>query len=257
MIFYLGTHSPDWLGKTDAPLMVSARRLRNRRTLPAARGRWVLDSGGFTELSMFGRWTVTEDAYVAEVARFAMIGGLVWAAPQDWMCEPFIVTKTGLSVNEHQRRTVANYLSLRGRGPFIPVLQGWELIDYQEHAKMYRAAGVDLCSEPTVGLGSVCRRQGMEEAETIVRTLAADGLRLHGFGFKLDGLKRCADALVSADSLAWSYNARRNPPMEGHRHKNCNSCLPWALRWRDKALVAVDYPKQLRFTLGAKFEAEP
>ena len=38
------------------------------------------------------------------------VGGLQCAAPQDWMCEPQIVAKTGLSVREHQQRTVENLL---------------------------------------------------------------------------------------------------------------------------------------------------
>lgn len=250
MRFYVGTHEPSWLARVSVPLMVSARRLRKRRTLPRALGEWVLDSGGFTELSMFGRWTVTEAAYCDQVARFAEeAGNLLWAAPQDWMCEPFIVAKTGLSVAEHQRRTVGNYLRIRGRGPFIPVLQGWDVGDYVKHAEMYGRAGVDLLGEETVGIGSVCRRQNTADAALIVRELRGMGLRLHGFGFKVDGLRRCADALVSADSLAWSYNARRNPPIPGHRHARCSSCLEWALRWRDVACAAALSPKQLPLPL--------
>ena len=62
------------------------------------------------------------------------------------MCEPFIIAKTGLSVREHLRRTVASYLRLKELAPdlpFIPVLQGWQLADYLECAAMYEAAGVD------------------------------------------------------------------------------------------------------------------
>jgi hypothetical protein len=75
------------------------------------------------------------------------IGQLDWAAPMDWMCEPWIVEKTGLSVREHQERTVANYLALRDRGPFIPVLQGWTLEDYETCVDLYAQAGVDLSAE--------------------------------------------------------------------------------------------------------------
>ena len=52
----------------------------------------------------------------------------MWAAPQDWMCEPAIIAKTGLAVVEHQRRTVTNFLELQALAPdlpFIPVLHGW------------------------------------------------------------------------------------------------------------------------------------
>src|SRR5690606_3699977 len=178
---------------------------------------WALDSGGFTELAMHGRWTVSAAQYAAEARRFRdEIGRMEWAAPQDWMCEPWMLARTGLSVAEHQRRTVDNLLELRALAPdlpWVPVLQGWALGDYLRHVEMYDRASVDLRAEPLVGLGSVCRRQGMAEAERIVRALAGLGLRLHGFGVKLTGMRRFADALVSADSMAWSFDARRRPPL--------------------------------------------
>lgn len=67
--FFLGTHHPNWLRKTDVPLFVSRRRLAGRTRLPRARGVWALDSGGFQELNLHGRWTVTPAHYVAEVRR--------------------------------------------------------------------------------------------------------------------------------------------------------------------------------------------
>jgi hypothetical protein len=241
--FYLGTHLPNWLGKVTIPLFVSRRTLAPRRTLPRALGPWALDSGGFTELSMHGRWTVPATQYVAEVRRFRdEIGGMEWAAPRDWMCEPAMLRRTGLSVIEHQRRTVSDLLELRALAPdlpFIPVLQGWHEWQYLEHLEAYTRAGVDLTKEPLVGLGSVCRRQGMAEATRIVRRLALSGLRIHGFGFKLTGLERCSRWMAGSDSLAWSYNARRNPPLPGCPHRNCTNCLRRALWWRHKALAAI------------------
>jgi hypothetical protein len=55
------------------------------------------------------------------------------------------------------------------------------------------------------------------EAERTIRALAADGFSLHGFGFKVDGLARCADVLASADSLAWSDGARKQGHAERQR----------------------------------------
>ena len=81
------------------PLFLSRRRLAGRKTLPRARGPWALDSGGYTELSTFGRWTVTVDQYIREVREYAsQIGNLRFAVSMDWMCEPWIVAKTGLTV---------------------------------------------------------------------------------------------------------------------------------------------------------------
>jgi hypothetical protein len=241
--FYLGTHQPGWLALSTAPLFVSHRRLTSYKRLPRAVTPWVLDSGGFTELSLNGTWHTTVTAYLAAVRRYRDdIGNLQWAAPMDWMCEPFMVAKTGLSVAEHQRRTVANFVQLREAAPelpIVPVLQGWHLPDYLACLDLYTRQGIDLTTEPLVGLGSVCRRQGTGEAALIVTTLAGLGLRLHGFGFKTQGLRAAGSHLTSADSLAWSYDARRKPPMPGHSHKNCANCLPYALTWRTRMLATL------------------
>jgi hypothetical protein len=246
--FYLGTHMPNWLATSDIPLFISRNRLKNRKTFPQARAPWALDSGGFTELMQHGRWTITPAEYAAEVHRYRdQIGRLEWAAPMDWMCEPWVITGgqhgplnfagTGLTVEEHQQRTVDNLIELRALAPdlpFIPVLQGWTLADYQHCAQLYVAAGIDLTAEPVVGLGSVCRRQATDEIEQIVRHFAGQGLRLHGFGVKTQGLGAYADGLASADSLAWSMDARRSDPLPGHTHKNCANCPDWAYRWHQR-----------------------
>lgn len=240
MRFYLGSHVYSWLWdeRCDVPLFVSRRTLAGRKSrYPRATHRWALDSGGFSELSMYGEWRTSPEQYVDEVHRFAdEIGSLDWAAAQDWMCEPWITEKTGKTVHEHQRRTVENYLDLIARAPelpWTPVLQGWALRDYWAHVGMYIDAGVDLSALPTVGIGSVCRRQHTAEVEGLIRALHAVGVSLHGFGFKVRGMARVADALTSADSLAWSYAARRQPPLEGCTgHRNCANCMRYALAWR-------------------------
>jgi hypothetical protein len=251
---------PHWLSCprfAAVPLFVARQRLASRRRLPRACGCWALDSGGFTELSLHHGWTISVVQYVEEVRRIRdEVGGLAWAAPMDWMCEPAILAGTGLSVGEHQERTVANLLELRSRAPelpFIPVLQGWEVHDYLRCVELYERAGVDLRAEPTVGVGSVCRRQDASEGAAIMRSLAELGLRLHGFGFKVHGLRACADAMVSADSLAWSYAARYHPPLPGHDrpgpgrrvgHGSCANCPDYALSWRLDVLRSAGGPRQ-------------
>lgn len=235
MRFFLGTHRPSWLALTDVDLFVSNRTLAGRKSYPRALGEWALDSGAFSELSMHGGWLTSPERYIANVRLYSdEVGGLQWAAPQDWMCEPFILAKTGLTIAEHQRRTVLNYLELRERAPdlpFVPVLQGWTLDDYQRCVDLYAKQGVNLQATPLVGLGSVCRRQGTGEIHAIVEHLSRQGLRLHGFGVKVTGLARYAEHLASADSLAWSYHGRRHR-LPGHTHQNCANCLPYALQWR-------------------------
>lgn len=258
MKFYLGAHQPAWLTRVDFALFVSRRRLHARRSLPAARTGWALDSGGFTELSMHGAWTITPAAYIAEVRRYAQhIGRLEWAAPQDWMCEPIVINGgvvngqrfagTHLSVAEHQHRTVANYLELREMAPdlpFIPVLQGWTIADYLHCLDLYHHAGIDLTAAALVGLGSVCRRQSTGEIAAIAATLAGLGLSLHGFGVKTAGLRSYSAYLTSADSLSWSARGRRVRPCGHGRAMSEANCLHFATTWRGRVLNAGS-PAQL------------
>lgn len=249
MEFFLGTHQPGWLSRVDVPLCVSRRRLAGYKTLPRARGPWLLDSGGFTELSLHGRWTVSAADYVAEVRRYgAGVGHLALASPQDWMCEPDVRRRTNKTVVEHQWLTIDNLAELRALAPevpWFPVLQGWTERDYLAHADAYARAGVDLTREPLVGVGTVCRRQHTAEAVAILAALAGRGLRLHGFGLKTKGLLKARAHLASADSMAWSYRARREgangePPWCGSTaHKNCANCRAFALHWRGNLLTQL------------------
>jgi hypothetical protein len=63
--FLLGTHQPGWLAQARVPLFVSDRRLRVYQRLPRAVAPWAVDSGGFTELQKYGRWTVHPAEYLA------------------------------------------------------------------------------------------------------------------------------------------------------------------------------------------------
>lgn len=273
--FILGTHEPSWLADprfADVPLMISDARLRGRRGLPRATGPWVLDSCGFTQLQQHGTW---EDRptpagstrnYVARARRYRdEIGGLAWAAPRDWMCEPWVVSGgkpsrtgptfagTGLSVAEHIRRTVANVQELRALAPdvsWIAVIQGWTHGDYLDCVELYDKAGIDLRREPVVGVGTMCRRESTLRAGLILRDLADLDLRLHAFGFKTTGLAAHGSCLWSADSLSWSDHARHQPPLEGHDrpgpgrrkgHARCNNCPDFALEYRSR-LVSLFAP---------------
>lgn len=255
MRFYLGTHKPHWLELTDVPLFVSRRSLIGRRTMPRARGPWALDSGGFTEIATAGHWFGTPARqYVAEVRRIVdQVGRPDFIAPQDWMCEPEALAKTGLSLRMHQQLTTWSYQELQDLAPelpWCPVLQGWGVTDYWRHAEQYAAVGVDLAALPVVGVGSVCRRQGTTSAGVIFHTLAEGyGLRnLHGFGLKVKALEVAADLvgtygrcyLASADSLAWSRHARWRAPLPGCSHSSCANCIRYALQWRAEVLKAAE-----------------
>jgi len=256
--FYLGTSIPAWLGRTSVPLFISRARLAGLKKLPRALGPWALDSGAFTALDQHGRWSLEPKEYADEVRHWSReISGLEWAAIQDHPCEDRVLRKTGLTVRDHQHLTVESYFRLRDLAPEVtwcPVLQGRTIGDYMEHVDDYARAGVDLRVLPVVGVGSICRRQQTIFAGLVLRWLADEGLKLHGFGLKTTGLMSAQDRLVSADSMAWSYNARRNPPLpeckaEG-KHRRCTSCMFYALEWREGLLDRLKREREAD-TIGA------
>src|SRR3954464_1540066 len=109
MRFSMGSIDPGWLARPEldaVPLCVSRNRLMGHVTEIRARTRWICDSSAFSEIERHGRWTVSPRDYARMVARWqGEIGRLDAAAPQDVMCEPQMVEKTGLSVVQHQQVT--------------------------------------------------------------------------------------------------------------------------------------------------------
>lgn len=192
--------------------------------------------GGLLGITRHGGWRTSPQDYARAIARLkGSVGKLDWAAPQDWTCDPKSIARTGLSVDEHQRRTIQSYLQLRKLGaPVIPVLQGWTWGDYMRHDEAYLKAGVNLSKLPVVGLGSIAGRGGSLAVANIVASLSAEGIRLHGFGVKRIGLQRFGAQLASADSTAWGTEARyQGAP--GDRNS-----LDYALGWRGRILSLLE-----------------
>lgn len=195
---------------------------RMRRRLSAGRGCLrradvlvFLDSGAFSEVAEHGAWTWPAADFAEFVRRTCdALGTVQHAGIQDWMCETSVLSRTGLTVEEHQRRTVASFCLLRRLQPavpWVPTLQGYTVADYMRCAQMYRDAGVELDDHALVGLGSVCRRSRTAEIEAVIRDVVA-GLparaRLHGYGVKSEGALLACMGLASMDSMAWSRRAR-------------------------------------------------
>lgn len=211
-MFYAGLHQPSDSAHFERAF-ISINRVRGRqRPVPVAD--WILDSGAFREIEAFGGYRHEPAEYAAEVNRLAQINpGLRVAVSQDWMCEPFMLGKTGLDVAEHQRRTIERYDALL---PLIkiylmPVLQGYSLPSYLDHIDQY---GDRLKPGMLVGVGSICKRNtDVRQIEAILSAIKRrrPDLRLHGFGIKITALSSgvVRNCLASADSMAWSFAARR------------------------------------------------
>ncbi len=190
---------------------ISVNRLKDRRGDFAAND-WVLDSGAFTQVTQHGKFLMGVEEYAHQVWRWRACGNLLRAVSQDYMCEPFVLEITGLSVEEHQRLTIERYDRLRALcGDIVmPVLQGYAPEEYARHVAMY---GDRLKFGMWVGVGSVCKRNGTPSAGLqVLRAVRKErpDLNLHGFGLKKTALQEAGirDILYSADSMAWSYAAR-------------------------------------------------
>jgi hypothetical protein len=95
---------------------------------------------------------------------------------------------------------------------------------YFDHVKAYERPGVDLRALSRVGLGTICRRQHTTRVAFLIRDLASEGLHLHAFGLKVSGLRELAAQLASADSMAWSFQARLE-------RRGAQNSLDQALDW--------------------------
>lgn len=258
MLFFPGIHQPSD-GRHFKLACISINRLLSRRKPVGAR--WVLvDSGAFTELHNHGRYRMSAEHYAGLIFSLWQRGvvRILGVVAQDYMCEPFILAKTGMTVLEHQRLTIERYdaflaelLRLFGVGraeqlPFrvIPVLQGWAPADYVRHILMY---GARLARRMWVGVGSVCKRQGVVSViETILSAIKAvrPDLRLHGFGVKIIALLShlVRRLLFTADSMAWSYAARR----EGRNGNDYREALTFSRR----VMAPLRHAEQLQLPLG-------
>lgn len=244
MKFYLGTHCLNHVDKSTVPLFLSNRVLMKRkkkRFNPQVNV--SIDSGGFSELSLYGEWRTTPEEYIDNVRRMEDLNlGIDWIASQDYMCEDIMIRKTGLTVKEHQKKTIDKYIQLYDMNSgfeIVPILQGQTIEDYINHIQDYYERGFDLRYFKTVGVGSVCRRQNTQEIGNIMKKINSYGINIHGFGVKKQGLEKYGNYLSSADSLAWSFNARYNKEHCSKCYgiattKNCANCLNYALEWRSK-----------------------
>jgi hypothetical protein len=90
-------------------------------------------------------------------------------------------------------------------------------------------------------LDRVWEETGAYDFAAIIDSLLDSGVRnLHGFGFKIEGLRRCWAQLATADSLSWSKDGRhagpcQHPPYSrGSQPISEANCLPYALAWRHR-----------------------
>lgn len=211
-LFFVGLHQPSNAQHFERAC-ISINRIRERKSSFPAKS-WIMDSGAFTEIATHGRYRASVEEYAHEARRWVGSGNLLAIVAQDYMCEPFILRKTGLTVDIHQRLTIERYdalLAAKVGCHVLPTLQGYDPADYVRHVRLY---GDRLTAGMWVGVGSVCKRNGspgdIENVLASIKVVRPD-LRLHGFGLKLSALLHdgVRALLHSADSMAWSFSARK------------------------------------------------
>lgn len=214
MLFFIGA-TPAIAKKLQVSCMISVNTCKGYRNL-TLNSNCILDSGAFTLVNKYGGYPAGFlPKYASEV--LGLINDKVIAVvSQDYMCEDFVLAKTGLTIEEHQRFTIYRYKALKKLLKescyLMPVLQGYKPQEYVSHIKMYG----DLLQESMwVGVGSVCKRNKSFIATAQVLMAIKEerpDLKLHGFGIKKTALKShiVRELLYSADSYAWSFNARMN-----------------------------------------------
>jgi len=176
-------------------VMISANALtrntngvRTYRKSPIKVGRWMMDSGAFTQITKYGNFAMSPADYVRLAVRFQDCGDLACIVTQDYMCEPHVIRMLKdrgreASVRIHQRKTVERYIQIVHEAyrqglkvPVMPVLQGWEVDDYVDHYLLYRRMlpkndswhhpfhhpiALDTTKMPRgqwIGIGSTCKR---------------------------------------------------------------------------------------------------
>lgn len=228
MKFYVGIPEPAWAGDFENPFISMARLRRRKSAFPRPKGKWGLDCAGFSEVALTGGYSNTPEHFAAEATHWvSMVPGCAFVVSQDYMCEPFVLAKTGLTQADHQRLTIERYDAILAAWssdvPLVPVLQGFSPTSYVEHLRAY---GDRIGEGAMVGVGSVCKRQGaVSMVEDLLGGILHErpDLRLHGFGVKLTALEspEIRSMLESADSMAWAYAARkqgRNPNDRAEAH---------------------------------------
>lgn len=227
--FFVGLHQPfDAHRLPRWGAFISYTRLRKRKSHFKV-GDWIMDSGAFSTLDTHGCYPDSPEVYAECIRRFATCGNLLAAVTQDYMCEPHMLAKTGLTIQDHQRLTIERYDALlhcdTGGVYIMPVLQGYDPQDYVAHIRQY---GNRLGCGAWVGVGSVCKRNGDPKAiENVLLAIKRErpDLLLHGFGLKKTALSSgVVEALLwSADSMAWSLQAR----MEGRDGNSWKEAQRW------------------------------
>ena len=242
-VFYLGAHHPHWLWRATFPLFISHHRLAGRRSPAAASG--VPVGAGL------GRVYRTVPARPVDHPRRAIRRGdrpVRGAGRTAGLRRP-----AGLDVRTAHSRP-HRPVRPRAPGPHRGQLPG---AAGAGAAPAVHPGGAGLAARGLPALRADVpggrgrpgppaadrRRVGVPPSPPGRSPSSSPRWRPSGcgcgFGIKTSGLHRYGHLLASADSMAWSYSARRAPALSGCTgHRNCANCLTYDTTWRQHILAA-------------------
>ncbi len=167
--------------------------------------RWMLDSGGFMVAVKHGEYPWFPDDYLQLIEDIKP----TFAASMDYPCEIKITPLLLMNTKERIEATAnyARYLCKRSDRVF-PVLQGQTIEDYEYSWRL-----IEPLNPKMVGIGSICKRQALQEIDALCRDLfflLPRYLWIHGFGVKIRALQYHwpRQLFSSIDTNAWEFRLR-------------------------------------------------
>jgi hypothetical protein len=212
MIIYLTLDHVAYIKHVENMCWSFKQLRRRKKELPKCKGKFLMDSAGFTELSDFGKYTFDIEEYLICVRRF----NPDYFVSMDWMCEQTILKKTGKDLWYHINSTIGNYHDMIQKmtedeiKKCIPVIQGWGIKDYLYCIERYERNGL---LAPYMGIGSICRRGSASEIAKIISIIKGElpNTKLHGFGVKKSVIDLLPNnVLHSIDTAAYMFNKKHN-----------------------------------------------
>lgn len=219
MRFYFTIHPGDMIkGRLlpDAHVMVvassmwdeEAGKFRIRRPPADHIASLCVDSGGFVAAQRWGEYPWGAREYIEFAQSVSEGHNLDFIATLDYACERGVNRSQHATNRDRIQATVENALACINAAPslpWLPVVQGWTLPEYDYCIQLYQEAGISLNS---AGLGTMCGRK----PGAGIRILRALGYRYpqnrwHVFGMHLWILKNpfAAAVVQSWDSYAWNW----------------------------------------------------
>lgn len=254
----------------DVPVLLPASSFVERRVngeyylrkpnLPSHIARKAADCGGFVATFRWGDYRYSPDQYVEWLRTW----GPQWAATMDYCCEDEITSGKPGVVRERQQKTTGmayRFWDDYRNEPWVwvPTIQGWEVSDYQRHARemkpliqeMQKFYGTGRAFR--VGIGTLCRRASAEMIRQVVNAVVAElgDVSLHLWGVKLSYLQSSVaipEQIVSVDSAAWNDQFGRGIE-KFHESGMPRRKYLWTIaqpNYQQKVEQALDTPKQMR-----------